>query len=266
MTDLTANAERFSGFADLYDAVRPTPPIELGALICRYARTSSPDVVDLGSGTGLSTRWATTWAGTVIGVEPSDDMRREADRQGGGATYRPGWSHDTGLGDRCADVVLAVQALHWMDPTPTFVEATRLLRPGGVFAAIDCDWPPAVASPAVEADWDVCNANASAVVGRVDPGVRHWSKDEHLGRLSASGRFAFTREVALHVIEAGSAARLADLLRSQGGLQTMLKHGYSEDEVGLTRFRTMADDALGSGTVPFVFTYRVRLGVRRTWA
>lgn len=262
MTDLTANVERFSGFADLYDAVRPTPPIELGALICRYAHTSSPDVVDLGSGTGLSTRWATTWARSVTGVEPSGDMRRQAEVLGGGASYRAGLSHDTGLDDNCADVVLAVQALHWMDPEPTFVEVARLLRPGGVFAAIDCDWPPAVASPAVEAEWDVCNTNASAVVERVDPGVRHWRKDEHLGRLRAGGHFGFTREIALHVTEPGSAARLADLLRSQGGVQTMLKHGYSEDEVGLTRFRALAEGALGSGTVPFVFTYRVRLGIR----
>ena len=37
---------------------------------------------------------------------------------------------------------MAVQALHWMEPAPTFGEVARLLRPGGVFAALDCDWPP----------------------------------------------------------------------------------------------------------------------------
>ena len=35
---LDANARRFSGFADLYDAVRPTPPRLLADVIIRYDR------------------------------------------------------------------------------------------------------------------------------------------------------------------------------------------------------------------------------------
>jgi SAM-dependent methyltransferase len=52
--------ERFTGFAGLYDDNRPRPPEVLGALLPRIARTQRPDlVVDLGCGTGLSTRfWA----------------------------------------------------------------------------------------------------------------------------------------------------------------------------------------------------------------
>ncbi len=78
---LDGNAERFSGFADLYDAVRPTPPPELGALLCEYAGlTGGAEVVDLGSGSGLSSRWCATWAAHVTGVEPSADMRALATR------------------------------------------------------------------------------------------------------------------------------------------------------------------------------------------
>ena len=74
--DLAANATRFSGFADLYDDARPTPPLALAALLASYAGVERPAlVVDLGSGTGLSTRWCAPWADRVIGVEPSDDMR-----------------------------------------------------------------------------------------------------------------------------------------------------------------------------------------------
>ena len=58
--DLAQNAERFSGFADLYDRVRPTPPTLLADIVCTYAGTRRPDVVDLGSGSGLSTRWIAT--------------------------------------------------------------------------------------------------------------------------------------------------------------------------------------------------------------
>src|SRR5690606_15398774 len=101
-------------------------------------------VVDVGSGTGLSTR---LWAGRadqVIGIEPGDDMRRQAEAQTAAPSvrYQPGYSTATGLPDACADIVTVSQALHWMEPEPTFAEMARILRPGGVFAAFDCDWPP----------------------------------------------------------------------------------------------------------------------------
>src|SRR4029077_538929 len=76
--EVRSNAERFSGFADLYDRVRPTPPDVLAEILCAYAGADRPEVVDLGSGTGLSSRWAAPWSASVIGVEPSEDMRRKA--------------------------------------------------------------------------------------------------------------------------------------------------------------------------------------------
>ena len=137
------NPGRFSGFADIYDANRPSPPDELGPLLASYANVAAPVVVDIGSGTGLSSRWAATWAGSVVGVEPSDDMRTMAEsRPTKGVTYRRGFSDSTGLPGGSADVVLAVQAMHWMEPGPTLAEVARVLRPGGVFAVLDADWPP----------------------------------------------------------------------------------------------------------------------------
>jgi SAM-dependent methyltransferase len=148
------NTDRFSGFADLYDANRPSPPRALGPLLVSYANVRRPAVVDLGSGTGLSSRWAAGWAGSVIGIEPNDDMRAIAEqRRTAGVTYAPGVSHRTGLGDRVADIVLAVQAMHWMEPEPTLAEVARLLRPGGVFAIADADWPPVAGIARAEQAW-----------------------------------------------------------------------------------------------------------------
>ncbi|MGH7866895.1 MAG: class I SAM-dependent methyltransferase, partial [Candidatus Dormibacteraceae bacterium] len=45
----------------------------------------------------------------------------------------------TGLPEACADVVTCVQAFHWMDPEIVLPEVARILRPGGVFAAVDYD-------------------------------------------------------------------------------------------------------------------------------
>lgn len=296
--DLAGNAERFTGFADLYDRVRPTPPAALGGLLCRYVGVDRPAVVDLGSGTGLSSRWAAMWAASVVGVEPSADMRAVVDAAAPpGTTTVPGWSHTTGLPDACADVVLAVQALHWMEPEGTFAEVARILRPGGVFAAVDCDWPPAVGDAAAEDAWGRCMVRAAVYEDRLlagltgaalaaplegddeapvpehlgrdhnqgrdlPAGVSVWSKDGHLARLRACGRFRFCREVVLHATEAGDADRFVGLLRSQGGIRTLAKAGLDEGTVGVAAFAATVRDALGDGERPFVFTYRVRLAVR----
>ena len=148
----SGNMDRFSGFADLYDAHRPSAPDHLGPLLTAYARADAPLVVDLGSGTGLSSRWASGWAADVIGIEPNDDMRVQAQtRPVANVTYREGTSSDTGLTAASADIVLAVQAMHWMEPVSTLAEVARILRPGGVFAALDADWPPVSGVTAAEA-------------------------------------------------------------------------------------------------------------------
>ncbi len=86
MTELEANAARFEGLADVYESSRPRPPAVLADLLCRYAGVERPEmVVDLGSGTGLATRLWIGRARTVIGVEPSDDMRRLATAAAEGA-------------------------------------------------------------------------------------------------------------------------------------------------------------------------------------
>lgn len=296
--DLTANAERFTGFADLYDSVRPTPPTALATILASYAGGDRPGrVVDLGSGTGLSSRWASAWADSVTGVEPSSDMRVEAERStnGGTVAYVRGWSHATGLPDHCADVALAVQALHWMDPVPTFAEIARVLRPGGVFAAIDCDWPPSVGNAKAEGAWqraratikryeerlarglsddelrapfDTADDPLPAYFGR-DPnqgrtmavGVKAWSKDQHLANMQQSGSFAWCGEIAMIGEEVGSADRFIGLLRSQGDFQTLRKHGLSEAQLGVSACEEAVRDALGGGERPMWFTFRVRIGV-----
>jgi SAM-dependent methyltransferase len=210
----------------------------------------------------LSTRWCATWADEVIGVEPSEDMRQVAEAAGDGrVSYVPGWSHATGLPDGCADLVVAVQALHWMDPTPTFAEVARLLRPGGVFAALDCDWPPASGVAAADEAWAACRRVVRAHEARATTGVRAWAKDEHLARLQASGHFRWCAEAGALREERGDAGHFVALLRSQGDVQTLLKHGLTDEDLGIDAFARQAHDLLGDAPRPLWFTYRARFGV-----
>lgn len=265
-----ANVERFQGYADRYNSYRPTPPPELPKILLTVAEMPRARlVVDLGCGTGLSTLvWASD-ADSVIGIEPSADMRREAEakRVDGGysdpITFRYGYSHDTGISDGTADIVTCSQSLHWMEPAATFAEAARILRPGGVFAAYDCDWPPTIPWEAEVAYLAALErAESIGADRRFYSGVERWDKSGHLQRMRESGRFRYVKEIVLHHAEPGSAERLVGLWLSQGGVATLLKRGMTEDEIGLPPFRAEAERVLGTGLAPWYWSYRVRFGVR----
>jgi SAM-dependent methyltransferase len=268
--NLPANVERFMGFADVYDAHRPQPPLILLDILCQLAEMPRPGlVVDLGSGTGLSTAIWAERAMTIVGVEPSADMRSQAEQHAAApiwiknVRYQAGFAHATGLADECADIVTCSQSLHWMEPEPTFAEIARILRPGGVFAAYDCDWPPTLGWE-IEMAYKACLAQAAALELErgISRDVRYWDKREHLDRMRASGRFRYLREVLVHHVESGGVERLVGLALSQGQIAALLKNGLSEQEIGITALRAAAAHVLGDRVVPWYWSYRVRVGVK----
>ena len=138
--EFSANIERFTGFADLYDRFRPALRRPISArLLQQFAGLASLErVVDLGSGTGLSTRYWAGFAREVVGIEPTDDMRWLAGAQtaAGNVSYQEGFSPSNRTSVPVGqEIVSCSQALHWMKPRETFEEARRILRPGGVFSA-----------------------------------------------------------------------------------------------------------------------------------
>ncbi len=265
-TDFTANITRFSGFADVYDVWRPRPPAALADVLSPLAGVEQPSlVVDLGSGTGSSTRYWAGRAAAVVGVEPSADMRRQAEAAttARNVTFREGLSHATGLPDACADVVTCSQSLHWMLPQQTFAEAARILRPGGIFAAYDYDWPP------ITPNWETQAAFRRFTAGMRElerdhlalSGLVSYEKSGHLQRMAESGRFRFTREFMLHNTDEGSAERLVGLALSLGSVQSLRKAGLSEAEIGIDRLRDELAAIGPDGPERWFWTSRVRVGI-----
>jgi SAM-dependent methyltransferase len=251
-----------AGFAGAYDLHRPSPPAALLDALCLEARVDRPTlVVDLGSGTGLSTRAWAERADEVVGVEGSPEMREQAEvaTAAPNVRYVQAFAQQTGLPDHSADIVTCSQSFHWMEPQPVLAEVARILRPGGVFAAYDYDWPPVV-HPEIEAAFE-------AMVGRVgrmraERGQPRSSKDGHLDRIGASGHFRYSREIVLHSRDRGTAGRIVGLALSLGPLTVMLKEGVTEEEVGLAALREVAAEALGDREVEIFLCYRARIGVK----
>ena len=172
---------------------------------------------------------------------------------------RDATAEHTGLSGGCADVVTASQAMHWFDPDRALPEIARLLRPGGVFAAYDCDWPPCI-------DWEADAAYTAAAqrIGELEiaRGLSppHAGKD-HLVRLRRSGLFRYATEIAVHSREQGDAERLVAVALSQGGAVALLADGATEDELGLSTLREVAARRLPRPRT-WWWTYRIRLAVR----
>jgi len=72
---MTGTSDLWTGFASSYDQARPTPPPALLDLLTQLIGMPHPAlVVDVGSGTGLSTAIWGERTELMIGIEPHADM------------------------------------------------------------------------------------------------------------------------------------------------------------------------------------------------
>jgi SAM-dependent methyltransferase len=127
------HARSFGSAADRYDAHRPgyAPAAVTWALGERPLR-----VADLGAGTGILSRLLHGLGHEVVAVEPDPAMRRRLTEASPGVEAFEGTAEAVPLPDSSVDAVVAGQAYHWFDPARAHPEIARVLRPGGVFAAL----------------------------------------------------------------------------------------------------------------------------------
>jgi SAM-dependent methyltransferase len=255
-----------TGFSAGYQAHRPKPPAALVDVLLRLAGTRRPAlVVDLGSGTGISSRIWAPHAARVIGVEPLDEMRgiAEAGERFPNVEFRGGVAQRTGLPASSADIVTCAQSLHHTEPQGTLAEVGRILKPGGVFAAYDYDWPPLVH---VEVELVFAEFMSRVHELRARHGIKsqqqQWGKDEHAERMRKSGAFRYLREFVLHNTEPCTAERWVGFACSIGIVLPVLDLGLTDDEVGLTPLREISARILGDAGLPWHVSYRVRVGVK----
>lgn len=267
---MTETSDLWTGFAGSYDLARPTPPPALLDLLTQLISMPRPAlIVDVGSGTGLSTAIWGERAERVIGIEPNADMRTQAVRKvadhpyAAHIQYREGVAHRTGLPDACADIVTAAQSFHWMEPASTLAEIARILRPGGLFAAYDYDWPPALNWELEQVYQEVDNHFDELLRKRELTGnLSKWPKDTHLDRIRDSNHFRFTRELFLHHIEQGDAARFLEMILTSGYSYQFKLKTITEQEIGFDRLRRIAFQYIGSEPIPWYFSYKVRIGIK----
>ncbi|MBU3098561.1 class I SAM-dependent methyltransferase [Clostridium sp. DSM 17811] len=265
--NLQLNADRFMGFADVYNNARPKCPEKVKDIILKYLNHAPTLVVDLGCGTGLSTRIWSEVSNKVIGIEPSTDMIKLAREKSEGFNnilFNSAFSDNTQLNNSCADIITCSQSFHWMNPENTLNEVSRILKKGGIFAVYDNDWPP------------VCNWEAELEYNKLFDKVREfelshpdikesfkrWDKDKHLSNIKNSGNFRYVREIVFSNSEICNAQRFISIALSQGGVQAIMKANIDEINPLLISFKERIIDIFGSSEFNIDFCYRMRIGVK----
>jgi ubiquinone/menaquinone biosynthesis C-methylase UbiE len=261
------NANRFLGFADDYDKVRPKCPQYVVDFLISYLGYSPKAVVDLGCGTGLSTVIWNSFSEEVIGIDPNEDMLKIASENYElykNVHFKKAFSNETGLDNNFADIVTCSQSFHWMEPNSAIKEVSRILKTGGIFAVYDCDWPPLFkyeADSEYETLFHYVNEIEEANPQLKDKYIK-WDKDKHLQNIKQSGEFKYSREILFTNEEACNADRYIGLAMSQGGLRGILKYNSKLLEPHLERFINAIKTAFGDKTYSINFCYRMRLGVK----
>ncbi|CAM4516350.1 ubiquinone/menaquinone biosynthesis C-methylase UbiE [Paenibacillus endophyticus] len=264
------NVDRFSGFENDYDQHRPKAPQAVIDILTGYLGRTPSLVADVGCGTGLSSYVWLGHADRIIGFEPNDDMRGKAisrlPEQGGEASisFVKGYSDKLSLDAESVDVLTCSQSFHWMEPVSTLREFARVLKPEGIFAAYDCDWPPTL-HWAVEAEYKKLIDRSEEIINKHVPEKDRASKrdkEKHLTHIHNSGLFRFSKEIVFHNLETCDAKRYVGLVVSQGGIQTVFKLGSTELEEQLRQFQSSVEHYFAGRSLDVRFSYRMRLGVK----
>lgn len=263
--DLQKNANRFTGFAEEYEQVRPAIPLYALEKVKQYLEHTPDLVVDLGCGTGLSTAAWRTHCARVIGIEPSDDMLRVAMQKSDAiVSFQKGFADRTGLSDGVADAVICSQSFHWMEPKSTLKEVNRILKSGGVFATVDCDWPPVSQWRAEQAYMQL-----SEKVNRLETELKdvcntfvRYPKNKHLENIQASRYFRYSREIVFANAELCTAERFIGILFSQGGLQSVYKLHPQLLQKDMDAFAQTVQSVFAGRKLPIEFCYRMRIAVK----
>jgi SAM-dependent methyltransferase len=129
---LYANRLRAGSFGEdalLYDRARPSYP---DAMIDDLVRDSPRAILDVGCGTGISTRAFSTRGFKVLGVEPDARMATVATEHG--LDVEVGTFESWDPQGRSFDLLVCGQSWHWVDPAIGPAKAADVVVPGGKVA------------------------------------------------------------------------------------------------------------------------------------
>ncbi len=146
--NVSKSSGEFGKLAAQYDAMRPSYPKKAISILYRAINTRQPIILDLGCGTGISTRQLAKNKGLIVGCDADVKMLITAlQRPEKNVSYMQGVAEKLPFADGTFDAVTAFIAFHWFMNRKSISEIKRVLKPGGIlyiaqprYAAIQKDF------------------------------------------------------------------------------------------------------------------------------
>uniref|UniRef100_A0A1B6CRP2 Methyltransferase type 11 domain-containing protein n=1 Tax=Clastoptera arizonana TaxID=38151 RepID=A0A1B6CRP2_9HEMI len=126
--------------ASAYSKFRPTPPQMLVEKIIEFIKEKISEPlatsIDIGCGSGQSTKILSPYFQKVIGIDNNDSQIELAQSQNitKNISYRLGSAENFLVEDASVQLVTACQCAHWFDIYKFYEEVSRVLQPEGVLA------------------------------------------------------------------------------------------------------------------------------------
>ncbi len=131
------NVSQFGKLVTQYDTIRPSYPEAVLRIVREAVPTSFPKILDIGCGTGISTRQLAETGALVIGCDIDIAMITAAltYRQRNTA-YIQSEAGSLPFSDATFDLVTAFTAFHWFCDDASVREITRVLTNEGIFCTV----------------------------------------------------------------------------------------------------------------------------------
>jgi ubiquinone/menaquinone biosynthesis C-methylase UbiE len=210
--------DHFSKQAFGYSRYRPTYPGELFEYLASLC-AGHDTAWDCGAGSGQAAVQLADFFQTVIATDPSKKQIANAIPHTA-ITYRVARAEDNQIPAASVDLITVAQAVHWFDFDKFYVEARRVLKPGGVIAV----WSYSLLEVSPEIDRVIRDLYVN-VVGSYWPPERRWI-DEGYRTLP----FPFKEIIApsFSMISQWDLAELMGYLHTWSALQRFMeKEGYN---------------------------------------
>lgn len=202
-------ATSFDSVASQYAAARPGYPPQLLTAVEELAGRPlrGAEVLDVGAGTGISSRQLAEAGARVLAAEPGPHMAAELRAAAPGIPVVRGDGNALPFAAASFDLVVYAQSWHWTDVDRSLPEALRVLRAGGTLALWwnlvdpDAEWAAEQAERLAPALPLYSGRQDSELVRALrEAGVRHgtrrvrWTRpvplEKHLLNLSSHSHFA----------------------------------------------------------------------------
>ncbi len=151
-----------------------------------------------------------------------------------------------------------------MEPISTLSEINRILKPGGIFAAMTYDWPPIMnwqCEAAFATLWNTL-VQIETTLPDVKTTFQRYPKTEQLSNIRNSGYFRYVREIVFTHEENYTVKRMLQTAESLGSYQIVHKMHPELINNIFEKLKQTLQNTYGDQSFTASYCYRMRIGIK----